>query len=122
MDIKLVSAKQHKAQMFLLLEQQELDRLLNSLDTHGVSKERLPRPSKSVFSSVPPPWCPESVSHYFLHPLPLPTGGREIPSRHTIFWLIDPEALNRFLLSHHKPSAKKQPLGKKENLDTGIRE
>lgn len=121
MDINLVSAKQHKAQMFLLLEQQELDRLLNSLDSHGVSKERLPRPSKGVFSSVSPPGALKVLATVLSIPCLSQLGGREILSRHTIFWLIDPEALNMFLLSYHKPSAKKQPLGKK-NLDTRIRE
>lgn len=51
---------------------------------------------------------------------PSQLGGKEILSRHTTFGLIDPKISNSFLCSHHKPSAKKQPSGRK-NLDRGER-
>lgn len=80
-----------------------------------------PGPVKVSFLQCPLPGALKVLATILSIPCLSQLGGREILSRHTIFWLIDPEALNRFLLSHHKPSAKKQPLGKK-NLDTGIRE
>lgn len=77
---------------------------------------KVTRAHKGVFSSA------VLASALKCCPLPSPSqlGGKEILSRHTIFWLIDPEILNSFLCSHHKPSAKKQPSGRK-NLDRGAR-
>ena len=93
-----------------------MDHFFNSLDSHGVSKET-PGPVKVSSLQNSLQGALKVLTTILSIPCFSQLGGKEILSRYTtFFWLIEPEILNRFLLSRHKYSTKKQPLCL-ENLD-----